>query len=188
MMMITKYISSAFEEGLKKLKVLVIGKNGVETAYESAPFGMDGQVPKGWRAVFGKTDRKGNKVILGFINLNRLNDLDPGSSRIFSTSEDGTALSIDIILRNDGTMEIAGNTDFAVRYNELETAFNQLRSDHNDLVTTVNSIINTFTAWAPVPTDGGAALKALTAALMAASPSTADITPAKVPEVKIKGS
>lgn len=70
----------------------------------------------------------------------------------------------------DGTIaELMGNADFAVRYSELETAFNQLKSDfdnHTHLVPGVTS--GSFSATATAPTN-----------------STADISGAKIDEIKV---
>lgn len=101
---------------------------------------------------------------------------------------------IDKILRKVGSryiqidedyIELGGDTDFMVRFSELETAYNQLKSDHDDTVGKFNALLDLIkTTWVPVPNDGGAALKAGAASLQAASNSTGDISGAKIDEIK----
>lgn len=56
--------------------------------------------------------------------------------KILYSSIGGTKIGyIKIGLTPVGTIEINGNTDNAVRYSELETAFNDLQDKYNDLVT-----------------------------------------------------
>ena len=76
-------------------------------------------------------------------------------------------------MKNDETIEIGGDTDFMVRYSELESAFNELRDDFNNLVTKFNTHVHPSPAGGstgPTPTGG--------------TPSTADITGAKINEIK----
>lgn len=89
--------------------------------------------------------------------------MSPGEKKIYSTSSG--SISAFINLKEDGTIEINGNTDFAVAFNDLETAFNQLKSDFN--THTHASVTSLGTPTVPVPQ------------------STADISPAKVSEVKL---
>lgn len=80
-----------------------------------------------------------------------------------------------VYLKENGNMELLASGDFAVRYAALETAFNQLKDDQD-------AILDLLQTWTFVAQDGGSALQ--TAALLM-SPSTADITPAKVAEIEI---
>jgi len=81
-------------------------------------------------------------------------------------------------------IEVGGDTDFMVRFSELETAYNQLRDDHDDTVGKVNAIIEVLKTWTVVAQDGGAALKAASASLQDAVESTGDISGAKIEEIK----
>lgn len=51
----------------------------------------------------------------------------PGERRVYS--QDGGARKATIYWRTDGQLELNGTGDFAVRFNALEVAFNQLKSD-----------------------------------------------------------
>jgi len=177
-------ISHLIQDGFRRIKAVVRGKGDVQTPYEVMPFGVDAVAPQSWRAVYSETGEDGKSIIIGYFNLAQLDSLVRGEHRIYSTDTNGV-VSTSIYLRGDGTMEVGGATDFMVRYNELETAFNQLKTDRDDTATKLNALLTAIqTTWVVVPNDGGAALKAAAAGLSSTSSSTADITPAKIEEIK----
>lgn len=182
-MIISKVISKVFQEGLKLIKVQAKGRSDVRIGYEIAPFGFDGKAPEGYRALICKTESAEDEVIIGYINLKQLESLGDGESRMFSVDANGE-VSAFIIMRSDGNIELNGVADNAVRYAELETAFNQLQADHDDTVSKLNAVIDTLQSWTVVPQDGGAGLQLAAQALQDAVNSTADITPAKIEEIK----
>ena len=100
-----------------------------------------------------------------------------GERELYSYDSGGNKLATLRIL-SDSNIEINGNTDFAVRFNELKTAFDQLQADHDDLVSKYNLHVHGGVL-------SGAANTAAT--LTTDSPSTANIDPAKVPNVKVAG-
>lgn len=106
-----------------------------------------------------------------------------GESRVYS-SDAGVKKAFARFLKT-GIIELNGNADFAVRYKALETAFNQLKSEYDDLVTKTTAIINTLQTWVPIANDGGAALQLASGALANPSASTADITGAKIVNIKV---
>jgi hypothetical protein len=59
-----------------------------------------------------------------------------------------------VIIDKDGKIILNSQDDNAVRYSALETAYNELNDKFNTLV-------SILVAWTPVPSDGGAVLKAL---------------------------
>jgi len=82
---------------------------------------------------------------------------------------------------NDTVWEINGNADFAVRFGALETAYNQLKSDFDTFVTTYNSHIHITTA-----TVGPTAVPGvISPTVSTGSPSTGDISGAKVDNIKV---
>lgn len=174
------YISSLIDSGRRRIKVLVTGRSDVQNAYESLPFGVDGSPPENRRAIYAETGEKGRNIILGYINQNQLSSLQAGETSFYSTSEDGGMIQSFMTLRNDGTIEILGTGDFLVRFNELETGFNQLRSDHNAHVNAYNAHIHLTTA-----TVGATAVPGvLSATASQSTPSSADISAAKIDEIK----
>jgi len=114
----------------------------------------------------------------GIVNdfLNRKKDLKEGEVALVNTKTGSY-----IWIKEDGNLELLGEGDFAVRYLELETAFNQLQSDHDALVTAFNTHTHTTTA-----TIGASAVPGVIAPVTAPElPSTADITPAKIEEIEV---
>ena len=90
---------------------------------------------------------------------------DPGEKEFYSTDSPVTTKKARLKLDKNSIVIINNGSDFAVRYNELETAFNQLKSDFNNHI------------HAGVTTGSGST--------GATTPSTADITTAKCDTVKI---
>lgn len=144
------------------VKFLRFGLKDVQTAVQSTPYGIDSNPIKDMIAIYGATSDKGKPVIIGYINKNQLTDI--GESRIFSTDADGN-LKTYIWLQNDGNMEIAGNIDFMVRFSELKSGFDELKSDFNSFLIHVHGVAGT----PPVPP---------------AIPSTASIDASKIDEIK----
>lgn len=164
------------------VKILLYGKSDVRTAQPIFPFGFDSKPVNDLVALYSNTGADGEPVVVGYIYLSDITDI--GESRIYSTDSNGNSV-FDIILKNDGTCEIGSDADNMVRYRPLASAYNQLKSDHDDTVSKLNAVINLLKTWTFLPGDGGAALKtAAIATLIDASNSTGDITGAKIDEVK----
>lgn len=89
----------------------------------------------------------------------------PGACKVYSTDEDG-AEKASHLLDSDGKHIFNQGSDWAVRYSKLETAFNELKSKFNS---------HTHPGVETGPGVTGAT----------ATPSTADITAAKVEEILI---
>lgn len=155
------------------------GRSSTFTAEEISPYGIDSNPIDGMVAVYARTEADGDEVFIGYINKNRLADI--GEVRLFSTDSSGT-LKAYVWLKNNGTLELLGNTDNAVRYSKLELAFNQLKSDFNALVTAYNSHVHVIVNAVPLATPPGVVTS--TATVTTGTPSSADITPAKINEIK----
>lgn len=176
MITVVKMISNSYDSlGRLISKFQRMGKADIQEVITVGPFGVDSRAIKDMVAIHAQTGVSGESVVIGFINKDCIAAI--GEHRIFSTDENGV-LSTYIHLKNDQTMEIGGNTDFMVRYSELENAFNELKNDHNDLVTAFNSHMHATAATGPpsVPTPIPSSIPA--------TPSTADITGAKIEEIK----
>lgn len=174
-MQLARVISTELNDlGRRLIKVLRFGKSDVQTPLQALPHGIDSNPVKDWLAVYSDTTEKGKPVIIGYINPDQL--AEDGGTRLYSTDSDGS-VQFAIYLRADGTCEVGGDSDNMVRYSELETAFNQLRDDLDALVSDYNSHTHivpqapsgTTTSQTPIPTG---------------SPSTADISGAKIDEIK----
>lgn len=93
-------------------------------------------------------------------NCYKVPEVDFGEKMIYSYDENGIPLS-HIIMHDDGNVEIQGDGDYAVRFNELKSAFDELKSNLNDAIQRINLIATTLKTWViPPAPDGGAALQA----------------------------
>lgn len=169
----TKLISTEFDKIKKRIvKVLIYGFNDVRTAPETGPYGVDSNPIAGMEAIYADTAARGKQVIIGYINKNQLADV--GEFRIYSTDADGN-LKAYAWLHNDGTMDLLGNANHVAQFEGLQSAFNQFRSDFNDLVSKYNSHIH------PGVTAGGASSGVT---LQQGSDSNADISGAEIARLR----
>ena len=185
---ISTVISTVIEGVRRRIKMQVFGRDNVENVFEAMPFGEDSNPPDGIKAIYVTTNRSGKAMCIGYVNVNQIEEVAKGEKRLFSTNEAGDQVSAYLHMKNDGTMEVLGTGDFLVRYNELETAYNQLKSDHDALVTRVNQIITEVSTFAAAYVPGGPAVVGLPPAFTFAntteSPSTGDITAAKIDQIE----
>ncbi len=175
MINLIKVISTELKElNQRHIKSLGFGKNDIRTAIQAAPYGVDSNPVKDMIAVYARTSEKGDTVVIGYLNKDQLADV--GETRLYSTDANG-ALKIFLWLKNDGTMQLGGDTKNLTRFQELESGFNQLKSDHNDLVNAFNAHMHPTAGTGPpsVPTPGSG---------IPAMPSTASIADAKIEEIK----
>ncbi len=163
MISLVKIISTSIDNLNRRLpKFLRLGIKDIQTSLEVGPYGVDANPIKDMIAVYIKTGEKGKTVIVGYINKRQL--AAPGEHRIFSTNANGT-LKAYAWLRADGSLEINGDDDNMVRFSELKTGFDKLKSDLNAFLTHVHGASGT----PPAPP---------------APPSTASIDNSKINEVK----
>ena len=97
-------------------------------------------------------------------------DVEAGEKKIYSQEND--SIKAFILLLKSGIIHINGDNDFAVRFTALETGFNQLKSDFNGSLIHIHSGVTTGGGVSGPPTPPTV-------------PSAADISGAKVNEVKI---
>lgn len=152
---------SIIKAGKRSLKVFEFG---AKTADVVSDFGDDSSPLKDMVAIYGQTSESGDSIIVGYINSNQI--ALPGEKRIFSLKDDGS-LSFDIHLKNDGTCNIGGDVDNAVRYSKLNAAMQQQKSLINAELTKIQTAINALAPGAYIPT-----------------PITVDLSLAKIDEIK----
>lgn len=124
-----------------KLKQLIVkfcgfGKNDVQTAFAVAPYGVDSNPIKDMVAVYAPTADKGTQVIIGYINKNSL--AQPGEVRHFSTDANGNE-KFYTWLKNDGTLELNGNTNNLVKFTELNAQLQSLVNNLNSQLALIQS-------------------------------------------------
>lgn len=162
---------STLVENLKRIvKFLRFGKKDVQTSTQYTPHGIDSNPVKGMKAIYAETGEKGKTVIIGYLSKSVLAAV--GETRIFSTDSNG-ALKAWTWYKADGTIEMLGSAKNMVRFQELETGFNQLKSDLNTFITAYNSHMHPTAGTGPPspPTATG-------------SSSSASIADAKIEEIK----
>jgi hypothetical protein len=174
-MNLVKVISTRIEEGMRLIKFLRYGLSDVQECNNASSFGDDSNAPKDWVAVYSSTGEMGSPVIVGYLNKDQISGV--GEKRIFSVKSNGSQSQY-IWLKNDETIEIGGDEDNLVRYSKLETAFNELKSDHNDLALKWSTFASTY-----VPGSPSTVGLPPTLAGQNVNPSTADISPAKIDEI-----
>ncbi len=163
--------------GRRIVKVLRFGKSDIQTPVQASSFGSDSNPPANLRAVYMRTGTKGDTVIVGYINVDQIAEV--GENRMFSTDAEGN-LVFEARMRNDGTFEIGGSVDNLIRFAKMQSAFDELRADLNAHIAAYNSHIHITTA-----TVGGTAVPGIIApTVSAATPSAADMTDAKIDELK----
>lgn len=173
------FLSSLIEQGRRRIKILVNGRDDARTTYESLPFGVDGVPPGNWRALYAETSEEGRNVVIGYINQNQLSVLNPGETHFYSTDASGENIAAFIKMLDNGSMQVLGTGDFFVRFNELQTGFNELRSDLNAHITNYNTHIHTTTA-----TVGTGPPGVISATSSTSTDSTASIDAAKIDEIE----
>ena len=105
-----------------------------------------------------------------------ITDFDPDNIQIRNTDNDTY-----ITITTTGNIELNGNADSAVAYTDLKSAFDTLRSDLNNLITAYNLHIHVTTA-----TIGSSATPGVISPTASqGTPSTADMSGAEVPTVKV---
>ena len=125
--------------------------------------GVDVNPALGCRVVL--SDVSSSYQVTGAVTDDLTPECDPGEKEIYSTDSPVTQKLAKIKLNKDSEIVMNDGADFAVRYSALETAFNQLKMDFDAHV------------------HGGVATGS--GSTGATTPSTADITGAKVEDIKV---
>jgi len=150
MISLSKIKSVVVTSGKRVLKVLQFG---VKTADEVSPYGDDSSPLNGMTAIYASTSEAGEQVIVGYINTNQV--AKQGEKRMYSQESNGS-ISFYIYLKNDGTCEIGGDNDNAIRYEALNTEIQKQVSDINielgKIATAIGSIGGTYVV-APIVVD-----------------------------------
>jgi hypothetical protein len=174
MITLVKILSNGLNSlGQRLIKFRANGPDDVQENIQCSPFGIDSAPLKDMVAVKVNTSERGKDYVIGYLNKDLL--AADGENRLFSVDSDGN-LSSYIWLKNNGTIEMMGDADNLVKYNQTEATIKEIQDD-------IRALKQVFTTWVPAPTDGGAALKAQ-AATWFGTPIIEDIEGAKFTEVK----
>lgn len=133
MITLGKIISTEFDNLKRRLiKITRFGKSDVQTPMEGMPFGIDSNPTKDMIALYAESAEKGKAYIVGYILKNHKADV--GELRLYATDAQGAEKGY-AWLKKDGTLELLGDTNFAVKYTEMKAEFDKLKKSHNDLLT-----------------------------------------------------
>jgi hypothetical protein len=103
----------------------------------------------------------------------------PGERQLYSSA--GGSKLANIYIKVDGSVEINFGTDSAIAFSRMKTAFDQLKTDFDALVSLYNAHIHITTATVGAgPTPG-----VISPTTSTGSPSTADMTAAESPTIKV---
>jgi hypothetical protein len=127
------------EETYRQFVINCLGENDHRKYYMITPFGMDANVPDGYKAFTSDSRNKDDKFVTGFLNPLKLNALNKGDQILFSTTSDGKTMKSFVKLLNDGTLNFNGDADFLAGYTKLKEGFDKLKDDLNALVTKFNT-------------------------------------------------
>ena len=162
MITLSKLKSVAIEQGQRILKVM---QYGPKTANECGPFGLDSSPLENYTAIYAETANAGESLIIGYIQKTQL--ANPGESRLFSLDSNGV-LKAEIFCKADGTIILNGGLFNSVRYENLNSELQKLKTDINTELLKVQTAITTL---------GGT---------YANAPLNLDLTSAKSDTIKIK--
>ena len=146
MITLSKIRSSIIKAGKRILKVQ---QYGAKTVKEVSSFGDDGNPVENLTAIYADTAENGEPVIIGYINKNQL--AARGEKRLYSL-DSNDAVSFYIWLKNDGTFEIGGTADNAVRYQKLDDALQAQKTLINSELTKISLAINAIVPGSYTPT------------------------------------
>ncbi len=137
MIRIAKYNSSIIEKGRRIIKSFVRSKRDVHTSYQVSNWGDDSTPVSGADIIHAETATD-ETLIIGTININQKTN--PGEKRIFATDSEGNIV-VDIYLKNDGTIEMAGDSDNVVKYTPLDTALQSFKNLVNAELVKIAAVI-----------------------------------------------
>jgi hypothetical protein len=143
-MQLTSIISTRIETGVGSLKRRLIkltrfGKDDVQEPFQANNYGIDSNPIKGMVAVYAATGENGKNVVIGYINKNL--KAAPGELRTFATDENGSE-AFYTWMKATGIIEIGGDSNFAVKFNELKVEFNKLKADYNSHILEYNTHVH----------------------------------------------
>lgn len=155
------------ENDVRMLQVEITDENDIQKVQQVTWSGDDNSPVEGDTVVIVEIS-PAYKIVLG-IEDSIDPEVDSGERKLYS--QDGGAIQSSIYLKKDGQMLLNGDGDYAVRFNELKTAFDQLKADHD-------SHFHTTTA-----TVGASATPGVISPVAAGS--TANIDPAKIDSIEV---
>lgn len=140
MITLGKIISTEFDNLKRRLiKITRYGKSDVQTPMEGMPFGIDSNPTKDMIALYAESKEKGKAYIIGYLVKNQKAEV--GEIRLFATDAQGAEKGY-TWLKKDGTYEMLGADNFAVKYKEAKQELDDLKKTVNDLIQKFNTHVH----------------------------------------------
>jgi hypothetical protein len=112
-------------------RVKAVTESASENAGTAEVYGQHGFVSRPAKNAGGVRLRIGGvSIIIAVFRYDVAAPDNPGETKLYSTDADGAEKSAHV-LTSDGKHVFNKGEDFAVRFNALQTAFNQLKADHD---------------------------------------------------------
>lgn len=148
--------------------IIATGAGSAEKGETAQVYGMPGLISNPGSGVKGVRIRIGSlDIIIAALNYQVPLPSVPGETKLYSTDADG-AEQATVTAKADGILEVNGNADFAVAFNDLKIEFEKLQTEWDTFATAYVPGSPTVTGLPPT-----------------ASPSGSNIDNAKVSTVKM---
>lgn len=159
--------------------IIATASGSAEKGETAQVFYSDGLISNPAKGTIGLRINKGSlDIVVGSMNYQIPIPENPGEKLLYSTDADGV-IQCKLFLDTEGNFIFNDGEDFAVRYSALETAYDELKGKVNDLITAYNAHVHNFVGVGP----GNPGVTVVTTST--AAPSTGDITPSKIEEIKV---
>lgn len=174
-MYLAKILASRVVKAFRKIKSEAF-KDDTEETDVVQPFGFEGVPIKDMIALVAETSELGRNQVIGYIHKNVL--AAAGESRMFSLDVNGTVKAYTWCKAN-GDLLLNGDSNFAVKFNELKTEYNSLKATVNDIAQKWSDFANNYAPGSPSTTGLPATL-----AGKAVAQNTSNIDNAKNTNIK----
>jgi hypothetical protein len=156
--LIGRIVKSLIKDSLREVQTEIY-KNMIKSSRQVLPPGIDCAPIEDDQGVVIIIESEGKSVSIGVYPDPQA---ESGEVRFYSRDDNGNQKAYSWH-KKDGTLELNGNADFAVAFNDLKTGFDQLKSDFNTFVSvaynlhTHVSVTSLGTPTPPVPTGSSTA-------------------------------
>jgi hypothetical protein len=167
------------------LQVQITDPDDVQTVQSFLASGEDWNPPDESRVVYLSAGKAFKIAVAIDDGVEPDSSLEKGEKEIYSTDNGKKGeRKAKHRFKKDGVHVINDGEDFAVRFTKMEEAFNTLKDDHNSLVNKYNDVVNKFIAHMH-GTSVGNTTTPLPPLPTATTPSQADMSEAKIEEIKV---
>ena len=146
--MIGKVIQSLIKNALREIQTEIY-PSYIKSSRQVLPPGIDAVPIEGDQGIILILDESMGKTVA--IGVYPDPQAESGEVRIFSRDDDGN-LQAYSLHKKDGVLELNGNADFAVAFDDLKSGFDTLKSDFNTFITTIYNLHTHISAGPGNPT------------------------------------